>query len=626
MKTLRFLAIVLLVTSLASAQSVRETVEAFAKIGSATSPSFSPDSRQFAFVSALSGTPQIWIMPTTGGFPEQITAFDDPVTGVRWSPDGKWLAFGLAPGGGLNSQVWLVRPNGTGLRRITDGGRTNNWLGEWLDDASALTIASNRRDPAAVEPYLVDPDGNHTLIAKSDGIASIADVSRDARTILLDRLVTRGNSNLHLVDRETGRETLLTPHEGPAEFSGVLSPDGKTVWLATNATTDRAALGRVVIGENGPGPIEVLIARDDAELEGIEIDPSGSKLLLGWNVAGRSELQSYEVATGRTRKMNAPGEIVFSPRFSQDGRYLLVNAGGAAAPIDIWLVDTQTGDQRQLTRSPHPGIDLASLVRPELVQWKAHDGLPLSGWLYRPDGAKGPGPIVLSFHGGPEGQSQPVFLGRNNYFLNEMGVAILFPNVRGSTGFGKTFVKLDNGTRREESVQDIGALLDWIATQPGLDPSRVMVTGGSYGGYMTLAVATNYADRICCALDVVGVSHFGTFLRNTESYRRDLRRAEYGDERIPEMAAFFERISPLNNAARINKPLFVVQGGNDPRVPRTEAEQIVARVQQNGTPVWYLMARDEGHGFARKANQDFQFYATVTFIRQNLLREQTAGR
>ncbi|MCA1732242.1 MAG: hypothetical protein LC732_01405, partial [Acidobacteria bacterium] len=407
MKTLPLLAILLLVPSVAPAQSVRETVESFAKIGAATSPTLSPDGERVAFVSALSGTPQIWIMPSTGGFPEQITAFDDPVTGVRWSPDGKWLAFGLAPGGGLNSQVWLVRPNGTGLRRITDGGRTNNWLGEWLDDASAISIASNRRDPAAVEPYLVDPDGNHTLIAKSAGIASIADVSRDGRTILLYRLVSRGNDNLYLVDRESGREALLTPHEGPAEFSGVLSPDGRTVWLTTNASTDRAALGRVVIGENGaPGPIEILISREDAELDGIEIDPSGSKLLLFWNVAGRSELALYDTETGRQRKLGAPGEILFAADFSRDGRRMAINAGGAAAPIDVWIIDTESGEARQLTRSPHPGIDLASLVRPELVQWKAHDGLPLSGWLYRPDGVEGPGPIVLSFHGGPEGQER----------------------------------------------------------------------------------------------------------------------------------------------------------------------------------------------------------------------------
>lgn len=227
--------------------------------------------------------------------------------------------------------------------------------------------------------------------------------------------------------------------------------------------------------------------------------------------------------------------------------------------------------------------------------------------------------MIVNIHGGPEGQSRPNFLGRNNYFINELGCAIIFPNVRGSTGYGKSFTKLDNGMNRLDSVRDIGALLDWIAEDKRFDSDRIMVTGGSYGGYMTLACAVEYNDRIACALDVVGISHFGTFLKNTESYRRDLRRVEYGDERIPDMNAFFEKIAPLNNAHRITKPLFVVQGGNDPRVPLSEAEQIVERVQSNGGDVWYLMASDEGHGFRKKNNADFQFYATILFVEKFLL-------
>jgi len=199
-------------------------------------------------------------------------------------------------------------------------------------------------------------------------------------------------------------------------------------------------------------------------------------------------------------------------------------------------------------------------------------------------------------------------------------VAIVQPNVRGSSGFGKRFLTLDNGRQREDAVRDIGALLDWIATQPQLDPARVLVSGGSYGGYMSLAVAARYPERIVGAIDVVGISHFLTFLKNTESYRRDLRRVEYGDEREPGMAEFLDRISPLTQAHRITRPLMVVQGRNDPRVPYTEAEQIVQRVRANGTAVWYLRADNEGHGFARQANQDYQFWATVLFMQHTLLR------
>lgn len=266
------------------------------------------------------------------------------------------------------------------------------------------------------------------------------------------------------------------------------------------------------------------------------------------------------------------------------------------------------------------GLVATELSEPKLVRWSSFDGREITGFLYEPPARfTGKRPVMIVIHGGPEGQSRPGFLGRSNHFLNELGVALVLPNVRGSTGYGKTFVKLDNGMKREDSVKDIGALLDWIPRQPNLDASRIMVMGGSYGGYMTLATATNYNDRIRCAIDIVGISNFNTFLKNTESYRRDLRRAEYGDERDPAMKEFFERIAPLNNAEKIGKPLFVVQGGNDPRVPLSEAEQMVERVTKNGTPVWYLMAQDEGHGFRKKENADFQFYATVLFVQQFLL-------
>jgi dipeptidyl aminopeptidase/acylaminoacyl peptidase len=228
--------------------------------------------------------------------------------------------------------------------------------------------------------------------------------------------------------------------------------------------------------------------------------------------------------------------------------------------------------------------------------------------------------VLIDIHGGPEAQAKVGFMGRYNYLIQEMGLAVIQPNVRGSTGFGKGFTDLDNGFQREDAVKDIGALLDWIARQPDLDASRVVVAGGSYGGYMSLAVSVHFADRIAGAIDDVGISHFVTFLNNTESYRRDLRRVEYGDERDPAMRAFLDRISPLTNAHRIRKPLFVVQGKNDPRVPYTEAEQIVERVRANGTPVWYLRAENEGHGFARKENADFRFYAMVKFLESVLAR------
>ncbi len=274
------------------------------------------------------------------------------------------------------------------------------------------------------------------------------------------------------------------------------------------------------------------------------------------------------------------------------------------------------------TNGASPNLNALEFIEPKIARWKSFDGLAISGFLYSPDTKKFPGkrPVIINIHGGPEAQARPGFIGRNNYMVNELGLAMIFPNVRGSTGFGKTFLTLDNGKKREDSVKDIGALFDWIKEQPDLDANKVLVMGGSYGGYMVLAVSTNYPERIAGAIDSVGISNFVTFLTNTESYRRDLRRVEYGDERDPEMRKFLESISPLNNAAKIKKPLFVVQGKNDPRVPYTEAIQIVDKAKAQKVPVWFLMANDEGHGFAKKSNQDFLFYSQIKFMEKTLLQ------
>jgi dipeptidyl aminopeptidase/acylaminoacyl peptidase len=300
-----------------------------------------------------------------------------------------------------------------------------------------------------------------------------------------------------------------------------------------------------------------------------------------------------------------------------------MTVGSAQGPGQIHVLDIATGKVEGWTRAEAaPGVDMSRFRDQQIIRWKSFDGRSISGLLNLPPARfTGPRPVLIDIHGGPEGQARLGFMGRYNYLIEEMGLAIIQPNVRGSSGFGKTFLSLDNGMKREDSVKDIGALLDWIATQPGLDASRVMVSGGSYGGYMSLAVSFHYADRIAGAVDDVGISHFVTFLESTESYRRDLRRVEYGDERDPAMREFLNRISPLTNAHKIRKPLFVVQGKNDPRVPYTEAEQIVQKVRANGTPVWYLRAENEGHGFARKENADFRFYAMVRFIETVLLKQ-----
>src|SRR5438876_1135058 len=289
---------------------------------------------------------------------------------------------------------------------------------------------------------------------------------------------------------------------------------------------------------------------------------------------------------------------------------------------DAYSLDLAKGTLTRWTESETGGVRTASFSEPELVHWASFDGRAISGFLYKPPARfAGRRPVIVNIHGGPEGQSRPGLVGRNNCYVNELCIAIVYPNIRGSAGYGKTFVTLDNGVRREDAYKDIGALLDWIRTRPDLDAERVLVTGGSYGGHMTLVTATRYDERICCPVDGVGIPNLATFLQNTSGYRQDLRRVAYGDERDSTTRAWMVRSAPLNNADRVTKPLFVVQGMNDPRVPRSEAEQMVAALERRTVPVWYLMARDEGHGFQKKANVDFQFYATILFVKQYLLRQ-----
>ena len=339
------------------------------------------------------------------------------------------------------------------------------------------------------------------------------------------------------------------------------------------------------------------------------------------NENGISRLRLLDTSTDRELKVpQLPTGVISDLQWHENNHELGFVIASARSPADVYSLDVASGHVDRWTASETGGLDASTFVEPKLIKWKTFDDREISGFLYNPPAKfTGKRPVIINIHGGPEGQSRPIFLGRNNYYLNELGVAVLYPNVRGSSGYGKSFLKLDNGFLREGTYKDIGALLDWIAMRDDLDASRVMITGGSYGGHMTLAIATRYNDRIRCSLDVVGISNLVTFLERTEGYRRDLRRVEYGDERDPAMREFLEDIAPLNHAADIKRPLFVVQGKNDPRVPLSESEQIIETVRKNNTPVWYLMAQDEGHGFAKKKNADYQFYATILFVEKFLL-------
>jgi Tol biopolymer transport system component len=398
--------------TIAQSGDLTAAVARMARVGRASSPTFSPDGRRIAFVSDLTGVPQIWIVPVEGGWPTLVTADNDPVGGVAWSPAGDWLAYTLAPGGGMNTQVYVVKPDGSGQKRLTPGGKETNRFFGWTRDGLRLALGANTRNPAAIDAYLVDPlTANRDLVVQNDAMATLEDVSPDRRVGLVSRLVGRGDNNLYLVDFTTRRETLLTPHTGPGTFSGELAPDGRTVYLVSNKDRDLLAFARIRVGDGGAaGPIEPIAERADAELDAFTVNEQGTLAALVWNVAGKSELSFVDLASGTvTKGPELPAELAGGLRFSRDGTRLALTISGAAAPPDVWVMDMGTKALRQVTRVPHVGVDLSQLVRPELARFSAHDGLELSGWLYRPKGQAGPAPYVISFHGGPEGQERPAF-------------------------------------------------------------------------------------------------------------------------------------------------------------------------------------------------------------------------
>jgi dipeptidyl aminopeptidase/acylaminoacyl peptidase len=601
----RSLAAILLVASMSTAAGADDMTEAItrvASVGRSSSPSFSPDASRIAFVSDLAGVPQIFIVPTAGGWPVQVTSGTDPVSSVAWSPKGDLLAYTVNPGGGLNVQVYVTRPDGTQVRRLTDGGKENNGLGEWSKDGRLLTITSNRRDPAAIDAYVYDVAAKKLrLVARGDGIGTITSLSDDARRAVMSRVATRGDNNLYLLDLKAKRETHLTPHRPPAQFSGLIAPRGDGVYLTTNDGRDLAAFGRMPLGKGGPGPVEVIAERTDAEPQGFVLNRAGTAAAVMWNVAGKSELALVDLVTGKsTPGPTLPAEIAIPIEFSRDDKLLSFAATGPRAPVDIWVMDVATRRLRQVTHSPHPGVDLEAMVRPELVRFRAHDGLALTGWLYRPVGVKGPAPYVVSFHGGPEGQERPTF--RSDYqALLAQGIGVFAPNVRGSAGFGKKFVNLDNGALRTGSVADIKASVDFLVKSRIAAPRRIGITGGSYGGYMVMAGMTEYPDLFAAGVNLFGIVNFATFFKHSEPWMGAISKTEYGDPATQK--EMLEKLSPLHKLDRLKGALMVQHGANDTNVPVIEAEQIVASLKKRGVPVEYVLFADEGHGWRKPTNR-----------------------
>lgn len=638
MRRMNVFAALLLFAAAAFAQPY--TIQQYLSIKSAGGPTFSPDGKQLAYTTNTTGTSQVWIIDLPQGKPRQLTNYEDNVSFVRWLPDGSGLIFGKARGGDENTQFFFMKPDGSGVRALTDDPRVRHNFGQISYDGKTIYYGSNKRDRNYFDIYRMDiASGKEELIYQFDSNNSVAAVDQFGKKLVVSR--SGGelslDNNLFLVDVASKKETLITPHMGSAQFgdAGFL-PDGKSLLFAQNDNREFYSLSHMRL-RNPARPDdwsdanrEVRILDDTQwDVSGIELPDHASRFAYVINREGFSELYIKEIETdgkpllttflNRKTKVELPAQgIVGGLAFSKDQDKLAFSFSSSKHNGDIWVYDIESKKLTQVTQSDRAGIDPATFIVPELIKFKTFDGREIPAWFYRPklndNRPRNPsddGPrqksntataysVIVSIHGGPEGQSRPGFNPLFQYYLSR-GYAVLDPNVRGSTGYGKTYTHLDDVEKREDSVKDIAAAHEWLTTKGGADPRRIAVMGGSYGGYMTMAAITLYPDLWAAAVNTVGIVNWETFLQNTSGYRRRQREVEYG--RLDRDIEFLRRISPIRKIDRIKTPLFVIHGKNDPRVPYTEAEQVVKALRERKAIVEYKLYDDEGHGISKLKNR-----------------------
>jgi dipeptidyl aminopeptidase/acylaminoacyl peptidase len=583
-----------------------------------------PTRRELLISTRFADSSQLHLVKMPGGARSQLTFLPEPVAGGKFQPkEGKFIVFAQDRGGGEFFQLYRYDVGDGRITLLTDG-KSRNTGPRWSESGKWLAYASTRRNGRDNDLYIVNPaqPGTDRLILElSGGGWRVQDWSADEQKLLMIEYISINESHVWLIDVAEPEKKKITPDgAGKVAYSQArFAKDGRSVFLTTDLESEFHRLARLDLAD---GKIQFLTGALRWDVDEFELSPDGRLAAFITNEDGVGVLHVADTKKWTERKLpKLPLGLISNLEWHENSSELAFNLNSAKSPLDVYSIDIDKGRVFRWTESETGGLDANAFVEPQIIRLKSFDGTLISAFVYKPDSTKHKGkrPVIVNIHGGPEGQARPIFQARNNYFLNEMGVAIVYPNVRGSAGYGKTFLTLDNGFKREDSVRDIGAIIEWIRQQPEFDAERIAVMGGSYGGYMVLASMVHFADRLRCGIDVVGISSFLTFLKNTQDYRRDLRRVEYGDERDEKMRAFLEKISPLTQANRITKPLLVVQGKNDPRVPLTEAEQMVKAIRDGGGKVWYLMAKDEGHGFAKKRNVDYQFLATIMFLREHLL-------
>ena len=558
------------------------------------------------------------------GAREQLTFYREPVTEAR-SPQSavaSGFVFLKDVGGNENAQLYWYDTGTRAVRMLTDGKGLHGGA-VWSHDGRRVAFHGTGRDGVSYDLFIAEPANNVPPRLIYNGFKknwSVLDWSPDDTKLLVRNFVSANESHLYVLDIASAALTPVSEGSEPASVAQALfTAEGRGVYLVTNRDSEFEQLRRVDLAT---GAVETLTAHIPWDIEELARTNDGRYLAWVANVDGVSRLTVVNLSTHSEILPPLPDGQIGRIAFDRTGKRLGLSLESPQAPRDVFVLEVERNALVRYTKSEAGPIDPLQFVPAELVRYPTFDrtngkNRQIAAFVFRPR-TPGPRPVFIDIHGGPESQYAPGFNAFTQFLVRELGFTVIAPNVRGSTGYGKSFMNLDNGEDREDSVKDIGALLVWIGLQKDLDAKSVFVAGGSYGGYMSLASMVNFSDRLRGGIDVVGISNFVTFLESTSAYRRDLRRPEYGDERLPRMRGYLQRISPLTNAQRIAKPLLVVQGLNDPRVPTNESQQMVAKIRARGGEVWYLAAKDEGHGFRKKSNRDFYQRTIVTFLEKQL--------
>jgi dipeptidyl aminopeptidase/acylaminoacyl peptidase len=561
------------------------------------------------------------------GAREQLTFYREPVTVARapQSAAAPGFVFLRDQGGNENAQVYWYEHKSRAVRMISDG-RGLYGGAVWSRDGRRVAFHGTGRDGVSYDLFIAEPANNlaqpRLVFNGFRKNWSVQDWSPDDSKLLIVNFVSANEAHLFVMDVASAALTPVSEGRDIASISQArFTADGRGVYVITNRDSEFEQLKRVDLAS---GAVETLTGHIPWDIESFARSEDGRHLAYVANVDGMSRLVVLNLANNSEQVPPLPDGQVGRIGFDRAGRKLGLTFETAQSPRDVFVLELERNALTRYTASEVGPIDPLQFVPAELVRFPTFDrerGKPrqIPAFVYRSP-APGPRPVYIDVHGGPESQYKPTFSPFAQFLVRELGFTVIAPNVRGSSGYGKSYLNLDNGEDREDAVKDIGALLVWIGAQRNLDAKNVFVAGGSYGGYMSLASMVHFGDRLRGGIDVVGISNFVTFLESTSAYRRDLRRPEYGDERLPRMRAYLQRISPLTNASRISKPLLVVQGLNDPRVPASESQQMVAKIRARGGEVWYLAAKDEGHGFRKKSNRDFYQKTIVTFLERQLAK------